>query len=144
MSRGIDCANESVRLEKEGCAARQFAPQAFDEPGAKAAVLGYHNGWAPVLAPAKAQPVLFQHPPHDIDLSRFRFESTVFQRIRAKLMERHRPRGRSIGRDKHVRSVNHEPVARLPYTKRCERLTDDLTQVRCLPIALREQIMRAR
>src|SRR5580700_6717705 len=85
-----------------------------------------------MLAPAKAQSSLLRRAPFDIDLARFRFESSMFERIRAKLMEHHRPRGSPVGRNEHGRSFNREPVIRPHCTKRSERLADDLTQVRGL------------
>src|SRR3984893_17949970 len=97
-----------------------------------------------MLAPAKTQSSLLRRAPFDIDLAPFGFESTIFERVRAKLMERHRPRGGPVGRNEHGRSFNRKPVIRPHCTKRSERLADDLTQVRGLPIPLHEQIMRAR
>src|ERR1700731_3385010 len=97
-----------------------------------------------MLAPAKAQASLLRRAPFDIDLALFSFESAVFERIRAKLMERHRPRGSPVGRNEHSRSFNREPVIRPHCTKRSERLADDLTQVRGLPISPGEQIVCAR
>src|SRR3984893_6363623 len=97
-----------------------------------------------MLAPAKAQSSLLERAPFDIDLAPFGFECTMFERIRAKLMEPHRPRGNPVGRNEHGRSFNREPVIRPHCTKRSERLADDLTQVRGLPISPGEQIVCAR
>src|SRR2546430_4519820 len=144
LYRGIDSANQPARLEQHVCAARQFAPQALDEARAKALVPGYGNGRASMLAPAKAQSSLLRRAPFDIDFARFGFESAMSEGIRAKLMERHRPRGSLVGRNEHGRSFNREPVIRPHCTKRSERFADDLTQVRGLPISPGEQIVRAR
>jgi hypothetical protein len=51
-------------------------------------VPGYGNGRAAMLTPAKAQSSSLRRIPLDIDLTHIRFESAMFERIRAKLMQR--------------------------------------------------------
>src|SRR5262245_55050028 len=120
--QGLDRANEPLRIEAEAGVACQFASQTLNKPGAKAAVLWYGNGRAAVLAPEELQPPLFGCAPGNFDLSRVNFQGTMFERICAKLMERHRPRSHIICWNAYNRPVDHEPVLQPLRTERSKRL----------------------